>query len=93
MSAISGACMIACVETRRRQVQMSDVTDRIWKAMLRKQINWVSLACEPGSELDMCNLEGFRSCRRPKEESLRDAEQKGRFQSSPAQCYHGGLGG
>lgn len=60
---------------------MSDVvTDRIWKAMLRKQINWVSLACEPGSELDMCNLEGFRSCRRPKEESLRDAEQKGRFE-------------
>lgn len=47
----------SCVETGRRQVQMSDVTDRIWKAMLRKQINWVSLACEPGSELDMCNLE------------------------------------
>lgn len=43
--------------TGRRQVQMSDVTDRIWKAMLRKQINWSLLACEPGSELDMCNLE------------------------------------
>ena len=43
LSTVSGAWMIACVETGRRQVQISDVvTDRIWKAVLRKKINWVS---------------------------------------------------
>lgn len=48
--------------------------DRLWQAMLREQVNGCPLACEPGFELNMYNLGKFGSCRRPKEESLRDAE-------------------